>query len=106
MAITYLSNGITYSLNAFLDIVFIAFTTVTGLLFAVVAYRLTIHPLASVPGPRLAAVSNIWHTYHARNGRMRELGLSLHQKYGRMVRVGPNEVWFDSKEAFQVIYSE
>ena len=73
-------------------------------LFAV--YRLCFHPLSGVPGPRLAGVSNIWHALHARNGRMLHLGKTLHEKYGPVVRVGPNEVWFDSKEAFKSIYSE
>ncbi|KAK0766295.1 hypothetical protein N5P37_000016 [Trichoderma harzianum] len=71
----------------------------------IVFYRLFLHPLSRSPGPRLAAVSNIWHAYHARNGRMFELGRTLHQKYGEVVRVGPNELWFNSPEAFDKIYS-
>ncbi|KAH6842179.1 cytochrome P450 [Chaetomium sp. MPI-CAGE-AT-0009] len=57
-----------------------------------------------VPGPRAAAVSNIWQACHVRDGRARELGKTLHQKYGPVVRVGPNEVWFNSGEAFKNIY--
>lgn len=72
----------------------------------VIAYRLVLHPLARVPGPKIAALSNIWYAYHARNGRMLELGKTLHRRYGPMVRVGPNEVWFDSVDAFKHIYSE
>lgn len=75
------------------------------LAIALVFYRIFLHPLSQIPGPRLAAVSNIWHAYHARNGRMFELGKTLHKRYGAVVRVGPNEVWFDSKEAFRIIYS-
>jgi hypothetical protein len=71
----------------------------------VIFYRLFLHPLSRVPGPRLAAISNIWHAYYARNGRMLELGKNLHKKYGPVVRVGPNEVWFDSVEAFKTMYS-
>lgn len=71
---------------------------------AVAAYRLYIHPLASVPGPRWAAVSSVWHALHIRNGRVGQLAMTLHQKYGDAVRVGPNEVWFNSKEAFDQIY--
>lgn len=74
-------------------------------LFVIVVYRLTFHPLAPVPGPRLAAVSNIWHGIRVRNGRSRELGQTLHKIYGPAVRVGPNEVWFNSREAFKKIYS-
>ncbi|KAB5549552.1 cytochrome P450 [Coniochaeta sp. 2T2.1] len=68
-------------------------------------YRLFLHPLSSVPGPKSAALSNAWLAWHARNGRVRELGKTLHRKYRPVVRVGPNEVWFDSKEAFKFIYN-
>ncbi|KAM5354153.1 hypothetical protein ACJ41O_000803 [Fusarium nematophilum] len=74
------------------------------LLITIAIYRLSFHPLARIPGPKLAAVSSVWHAYHARNGLMARLGKTLHLKYGPVVRVGPNEVWFDTKEAFQAIY--
>jgi hypothetical protein len=73
-------------------------------LIALVVYRLFFHPLAHVPGPRLAAISNIWQARHVRDGRARELGKVLHRVYGPVVRVGPNEVWFNSAEAFREIY--
>lgn len=69
-------------------------------------YRLTLHPLSGVPGPRLAALSNIWYAYHVRNGLVAQLATTLHQQYGPVVRVGPNEVWFNSKAAFKAIYSK
>lgn len=75
-------------------------------LVGLAVYQTFFHPLSSVPGPRLAAVSNIWHAYHARNGRMLELATTLHRVYGGVVRVGPNEVWLNSKEAFSKVYSK
>ncbi|KAL7923758.1 cytochrome P450 [Trichoderma austrokoningii] len=72
---------------------------------SIALYRLFLHPLARVPGPKIAAVSNVWHAYHARNGGMFELACTLHQKYGEVVRVGPDELWFNSMEAFDKIYS-
>lgn len=77
-----------------------------AVLFAVAVYRLYLHPLSSIPGPPLAALSNAWHAYHVRNGQMYELGQTLHKKYGPVVRVGPDELWFDSREAFKTIYSK
>jgi hypothetical protein len=76
------------------------------LIASIAVYRLYFHPLSRIPGPRLAALSNIWQAYHARNGRMLELGKTLHRRYGKAVRVGPSSVWFDSKEAFSKIYSK
>lgn len=74
------------------------------LVAGVVAYRLTLHPLSKVPGPKLAAMSNIWYAYQVRNGRVHLLGKTLHEQYGPVVRVGPNELWFNTKEAFDAIY--
>ncbi|KAK1573263.1 cytochrome P450 [Colletotrichum navitas] len=72
--------------------------------FVIIGYRLLLHPLARVPGPRLAAISNVWYAWQVRNGRMLKLGKTLHKRYGPAVRVGPNEVWFDSADAFKHIY--
>jgi hypothetical protein len=72
--------------------------------FTVASHRLLFHPLARVPGPRLAALSNIWQGLYVRNGRIRELAKVLHEEYGPAVRVGPNEVWFNSAESFRQIY--
>lgn len=72
----------------------------------VALYRLCLHPLCHVPGPRLAALTNAWYAYQVRNGRMLRLATTLHHKYGPVVRVGPNELWFNNKEAFRAIYSQ
>jgi hypothetical protein len=69
-------------------------------------YRMFFHPLARIPGPKLAIFSNVWQAIHVRNGLARELAKSLHKKYGPVVRIGPNEVWFDSIDAFKTIYSK
>lgn len=78
----------------------------TAFLLAVAVYRLFLHPLSRIPGPRLAAVTNCWLAYHVRNGHMLRLGKTLHTEYGPAVRVGPNEVWFNTKDAFRLIYSK
>ena len=83
-------------------ILMISFT----LLITIVCYKLWLHPLSNVPGPKLAAASNIWLARHVQNGTVFQLGKALHKRYGPAVRVGPNEVWFDSKPAFRAIYGE
>lgn len=75
-------------------------------LAAVATYRLCLHPLSRVPGPPLAAVTSCWYAFQVRNGRMLTLGKTLHEQYGPVVRVGPNELWFAAKDAFKMIYSE
>lgn len=79
-------------------------TTASLTLSTFAVYRIAFHPLSGIPGPKLAALSNVWYAYQVRNGRAAILGKTLHRKYGPVVRVGPNEVWFDSKEAFDIIY--
>lgn len=74
------------------------------LLATAAAYRLFFHPLARIPGPKWAAVSSVWYAKKVRDGRTFELGRTLHDQYGPVVRVAPNEVWFNSKDAFKSIY--
>lgn len=76
------------------------------LLATIACYRACLHPLSHVPGPRLAALSSAWYAYHVRHGRMLPLATTLHRRYGPVVRVGPNELWFNSKDAFRLIYSQ
>ena len=75
-------------------------------LVAVAVYRLFLHPLAKIPGPRAAALSNLWYARRVRDGRVRVLATTLHRQYGDAVRVGPDEVWFSTPEAFDKIYGQ
>ncbi|EJD50032.1 cytochrome P450 [Auricularia subglabra TFB-10046 SS5] len=61
-------------------------------------------PLASIPGPRLAAVTDWWLEWHALSFRR---GATIHeafQKYGPIVRIGPNKVAFSHLEDVYKIY--
>ncbi|KAH7014275.1 cytochrome P450 [Microdochium trichocladiopsis] len=76
-----------------------------GLLPVTIAiYNLFFHPLARIPGPKLAAVTRLWFAYHARLGRSRGLTRWLHATYGPVVRVTPNMVWFVSADGFKQVY--
>jgi hypothetical protein len=61
-------------------------------------------PLAKYPGPFLARISNVWMFYHTLSHNLPERLLELHQQYGPIVRVGPNSLDFDGREAIQTIY--
>ncbi|KAI0141711.1 benzoate 4-monooxygenase cytochrome P450 [Xylariaceae sp. FL1272] len=63
-----------------------------GLFTSIVTYRLAFHRLTTFTGPRLAAVSKLWHVWKCRNSKNHLLLESLHQKYGTFVRTGPNEI--------------
>ncbi|KAK1974968.1 averantin oxidoreductase [Colletotrichum cereale] len=79
-----------------------------GLFFIYRAYRiyhnLYLHPLSKVPGPKLYAVSwipRLWRQ-HFSGCHHRDL-VKLHEKYGAIVRVGPDEVSAPSGVAWEVI---
>jgi hypothetical protein len=62
------------------------------------------HPLRHFPGPRLAAWSNIPYCYWLIGGRQPFILLELHEKYGPVVRVAPNELSFNTATSWKDIY--
>ncbi|KAJ5902905.1 hypothetical protein N7495_003433 [Penicillium taxi] len=69
-----------------------------------VVYNLYLSPLAKFPGPKLWAVSRIPYQWCIMTGQSHHKVLALHNKHGAVVRVGPNELTFNSPKAFQNIY--
>ncbi|KAI1121505.1 cytochrome P450 [Nemania abortiva] len=67
-------------------------------------YNIYLHPAAAFPGPRLAAVSNVWYAYHWATGRYPWAVQNALKKYGDVVRVAPNELVFITPQAFTDIY--
>ncbi|KAI9445852.1 hypothetical protein BJY52DRAFT_395640 [Lactarius psammicola] len=56
-------------------------------------YRLSpFHPLAKYPGPAIAKTSKLWAAHLCAVGDMHRYFKSLHERYGDVVRVGPNEL--------------
>ncbi|KAH8122450.1 cytochrome P450 [Trichoderma asperelloides] len=66
------------------------FITCAFLIIPVPTYRLLFHPLAVLPGPKLAALSSWWQIRKIIAGKPYEL--ALHDRYGPIVRTAPNEV--------------
>ena len=58
----------------------------------IVSSILTWHRLRHIPGPFLASFSYTWLGYISFNGKVDEAYLYLDEKYGKLVRVGPNEL--------------
>ncbi|KAF7362288.1 Cytochrome P450 [Mycena venus] len=71
------------------------------LVFSVVAYRLSpFHPLAHIPGPLSLKVSNLVIAYHSVRGKRHDLMEKLHRRYGKIVRIGSDNVsWADAEAA-------
>ena len=69
----------------------------------VIYYRL-LHPLAKYPGPFWASVTNVWKAYHLSTLHLPDKLVGLHEQYGDVVRVGPNDLSFRTENASGLIY--
>ncbi|KAG2416045.1 hypothetical protein HFD88_007237 [Aspergillus terreus] len=69
-------------------------------------YNLFLHPLRSVPGPFLAKVSPLWNTYIALTAQQPFKIKEAHERYGPVIRIGPNELRFASPTAMTKIYTQ
>ena len=67
-------------------------------------YRLHFHPLAKYPGPLLGRITDWYSVYHASTGQKHLDFYRLHQKYGNIVRYGPDSISFNTNVALNQIY--
>lgn len=69
--------------------------------------RLVFHPLRTFPGPKIAALTSWYVAYWEtiRDGMLAKELEHLHQIYGPVVRVAPNELHFSTPQAYFSIYS-
>ncbi|KAF7363223.1 High nitrogen upregulated cytochrome P450 monooxygenase 2 [Mycena venus] len=77
------------------------------LVLSVVVYRLSpLHPLAHVPGPLHLKVSNLVIAFISiRGGKRYELIAKLHKRYGKIVRIGSDQVSFADAQAAKACMS-
>ncbi|GAP88286.1 putative benzoate 4-monooxygenase cytochrome P450 [Rosellinia necatrix] len=70
-------------------------------------YRLFLHPLSHVPGPKLAAISHALEFYHdvVRGGMYIWEIEKMHQKYGPIVRINPREMHIKDPYFYDEIYA-
>lgn len=101
-----LSSAVLPLIRSFASAILCCITVLLVALATFAVYRLHFHALAGIPGPRLAAVTSCWLARHVKDGNTARLSPELHRRYGSAVRVRPDEVWFNSKYAFDTIYSE
>jgi hypothetical protein len=60
--------------------------------------------LQKYPGPFLASFTNLWRLCHAYKNSHREPMVHMHEKYGDVVRIGPNVLSFSQPQAMKDIY--
>ncbi|KZL77278.1 benzoate 4-monooxygenase cytochrome [Colletotrichum incanum] len=67
-------------------------------------YNVFLHPLSAFPGPLLARASRIYYSYYRSIGKLEIITKELHDKYGDVVRVAPDELSFISGMSWDDIY--
>lgn len=75
------------------------FITVTSLI-----YNLYFHPLSKFPGPFLARTSRAFFIRSTWNGTLHFDVKELHDRYGSVVRIAPDELSFIDPAAWKDIY--
>ena len=76
------------------------------LVAAYVVYQRYISGLAAIPGPVAASLSRWWLVKYTRQGDLHRQTLRLHEYYGPLVRIAPNEVSVANPSAIKQIYGE
>lgn len=57
-----------------------------------------------IPGPWLASITDAWRMIKVHGGRFEQTNRALHQKYGDLVRVGPNCISVGDPREIRQIY--
>ncbi|KAG8623997.1 hypothetical protein KVT40_008973 [Elsinoe batatas] len=71
---------------------------------AIVFYKAYLGPLAKFPGPKLHALTPVVNLYHKFQGEDAAEKRRLHDRYGHVVRFGPNELSFNTANSWKDIY--
>ncbi|KAJ0117746.1 Cytochrome P450 monooxygenase hmp1 [Diaporthe amygdali] len=67
-------------------------------------YNVYFHPLRKYPGPKLWAASSLPWGFSFLAGEIHNSLMDLHNKYGSVVRVAPDELSFSSPDAWEDVY--
>ncbi|KAH7016402.1 cytochrome P450 ClCP1 [Microdochium trichocladiopsis] len=70
---------------------------------ASVIYNIWLHPLSRFPGPLYMRATRFGYIFHSTRGTLPFDMLGLHEKYGDIVRIGPNELAFSTVSSWQDI---
>ncbi|KAG6816460.1 hypothetical protein H0H87_005943 [Tephrocybe sp. NHM501043] len=91
---TVLTLFVTSHANSIFTAIFVTFPTFYATLsISIILYRLSpMHPLAKYPGPLMCRISKLWLAFLSLGGKQHMYYLKLHEQYGDVVRIGPNEL--------------
>ncbi len=66
--------------------------------------NLYFHPLSKFPGPKTWTMSRLSYVVSLLGGGLLDDMTSIHEQYGDIVRMAPDELSFATKDAWQEIY--
>ena len=72
---------------------------------AYVYYQFYLHPLSNYPGPPLAKITDFWHAYVCSTMKRNEYIARAHDKYGPIIRIGPNMLYIATASSIDEIYT-
>jgi hypothetical protein len=61
--------------------------------------------LSNIPGPFFASWTDLWRFYIVQTGQFQRKSISLHARYGHLVRVGPNTISISDPAAIPIVHS-
>ncbi|EMD63707.1 hypothetical protein GGP41_005656 [Bipolaris sorokiniana] len=84
----------------------LCFAAYFAYLIARAFYRLYLHPLAKFPGPKIAAVTSFYEGYYeiVLKGQYSKQISKLHDQYGPIIRVTPDELHIRDSRFFDQLY--
>lgn len=91
----------------FSNVLSVAALLAAGYQLALAIYRLFLSPISHIPGPKLAALSYYYQSYYdlfPHHGRFLFHCGELHEKYGPVVRIGPDEVHVNDARFYKKMY--
>jgi hypothetical protein len=90
--------------NPILNFLSAIFVYLVALYASITVYRVSpFHPLAAYPGPALARISRFWAMAQFIGGKQHILSHELFNRYGPVVRTGPNHLLFRDAKAVSTI---
>ncbi|KAF2965905.1 hypothetical protein GQX73_g7677 [Xylaria multiplex] len=95
--------GVLVDVLSWKGIFVVLITYLAGTIF----YRLTLHPLAGFPGPKLAAITRWYEGYYdiVLNGQYTFKIKELHDKYGPVIRISPYELHVNDPAFLNTLYN-
>ncbi|GMG26464.1 unnamed protein product [Aspergillus oryzae] len=78
----------------------------TAIIVAYVIYQRYLHPLAKYPGPFLASITDLWQVHQFLSLQQPYNLTALHERYGPIVRYGPDKLSITHESAVPTIYQK